>query len=85
MEDKSKAQNLELDFLVVDVFTAYNIIIRSRTLDKIKALWAPLCYNFGTNGMSVALENCMVDQPASARWRCSFSRSIPQRLCELLG
>ncbi|KAJ8431987.1 hypothetical protein Cgig2_005916 [Carnegiea gigantea] len=36
--DKSKARNLEVDFLVVDVPAAYNIILEWPTLHKIKML-----------------------------------------------
>ncbi|KAJ8429368.1 hypothetical protein Cgig2_033200 [Carnegiea gigantea] len=39
--DKTKSRNLEVDFLVVDVLTAYNLIIRWPTLHKVKAIIAP--------------------------------------------
>jgi len=38
--DKVKARNLEVDFLVVDVPTAYNIILGHPTLHKVKAVIA---------------------------------------------
>ncbi|KAJ8446972.1 hypothetical protein Cgig2_006600 [Carnegiea gigantea] len=36
--DKSKARNLEIDFLVVDVPMAYNIILGQPTLHRVKAI-----------------------------------------------
>jgi len=36
--DKLKARNLEVDFLVVDVPTAYNVILGRPTLHKVKAV-----------------------------------------------
>ena len=36
--DKLKARSLEVDFLVVDVPTAYNVILRRPTLHKVKAI-----------------------------------------------
>ncbi|KAJ8428181.1 hypothetical protein Cgig2_015622 [Carnegiea gigantea] len=37
---RSKARNLEVDFLVVDVPTAYNVILGRLTLHKVKAIIA---------------------------------------------
>jgi len=39
--DKVKARTLEVDFLVVDVPTAYNVILGRRILHKVKAVIAP--------------------------------------------
>ena len=39
--DKLKSKNLEADFLVVDVPTAYNVILGRPTLHKVKAVIAP--------------------------------------------
>ncbi|KAJ8437850.1 LOW QUALITY PROTEIN: hypothetical protein Cgig2_000404 [Carnegiea gigantea] len=39
--DKSKFKSLEVDFLVVNVPTAYNVIIGQPTLHKVKAIVAP--------------------------------------------
>ncbi|KAJ8422439.1 hypothetical protein Cgig2_019156 [Carnegiea gigantea] len=39
--DKLKSKNLEVDFLVVDVPTAYNVILGRPTLHKVKAVIAP--------------------------------------------
>jgi len=39
--DKVKAKNLEVDFLVVDILTAYNIILGRPTFHKVKAVIAP--------------------------------------------
>ena len=36
--DKSKARNLEIDFLVVDVPIAYNVILERLTFHKIKVV-----------------------------------------------
>ncbi|KAJ8425251.1 LOW QUALITY PROTEIN: hypothetical protein Cgig2_015858 [Carnegiea gigantea] len=41
--DKGKAKNVEIDFLVVDIPTAYNIILGQPTLHKVKA---PTCFSF---------------------------------------
>ena len=38
--DKLKARNLEVDFLVVDVPTAYNVILGRPKLHKVKAIIA---------------------------------------------
>ena len=38
--DKGKARNPEVDFLVVDVPTAYNVILGRPTLHKVKAVIA---------------------------------------------
>ena len=38
--DKLKARNLEVDFLVVDVPIAYNVILGPSTLHKVKAVIA---------------------------------------------
>jgi len=39
--DKLKAKNLEVDFLVVDIPTAYNVILGRPTLHKVKAIITP--------------------------------------------
>ncbi|KAJ8437500.1 hypothetical protein Cgig2_007477 [Carnegiea gigantea] len=39
--DKGKAKNMEVDFLVVDVRAAYNIILGRPMLHKVKAIIAP--------------------------------------------
>ena len=39
--DKTKARNLEVDFLVVDVPTAYNVILGRCTMHKVKVFIAP--------------------------------------------
>ncbi|KAJ8427765.1 hypothetical protein Cgig2_024309 [Carnegiea gigantea] len=39
--EKGNAKNLEVDFLVVDISTAYNIILGRPTLHKVKAIIAP--------------------------------------------
>jgi len=39
--DKLKARYLEVDFLVVDVPMAYNVILGRPTLHKVKAIIAP--------------------------------------------
>ncbi|KAJ8431038.1 LOW QUALITY PROTEIN: hypothetical protein Cgig2_022980 [Carnegiea gigantea] len=39
--DKGKAKNVEVDFLVIDVPTAYNIILGRPTLHKVKAVITP--------------------------------------------
>ncbi|KAJ8440108.1 hypothetical protein Cgig2_026459 [Carnegiea gigantea] len=39
--DKAKAKNLEVDFLVVDIPTACNVILRRPTLHRVKAVIAP--------------------------------------------
>ncbi|KAJ8421917.1 LOW QUALITY PROTEIN: hypothetical protein Cgig2_021606 [Carnegiea gigantea] len=39
--DKVKARNLEVEFLVVDIPTAYNVILRRPTLHKLKDVIAP--------------------------------------------
>ena len=39
--DKLKSKNLEVDFLVVDVPTTYNVILGHPTLHKVKAIIAP--------------------------------------------
>jgi len=39
--DKAKARTLEVDFLVVDVSTTYNVILGRPTLHKVKAVIAP--------------------------------------------
>ena len=39
-DDKLKAKNLEVDFLVVDVPTAYNVILGYPTLHKVKSFIA---------------------------------------------
>jgi len=38
--DKAKARNIEVDFLVVDVPTTYNVILERPTLHKVKAVIA---------------------------------------------
>jgi len=42
--DKLKAKTLEVDFLVVDVPTAYNVILGRPTLHKVKAVVAPYLF-----------------------------------------
>ncbi|KAJ8434600.1 hypothetical protein Cgig2_025026 [Carnegiea gigantea] len=44
--DKGKARNVNVDFLVVDVPTTYNIILGRPTLHKEKAIIAPTCFSF---------------------------------------
>ena len=39
--DKTKSRSLEVDFLVIDVPTAYNVILGRLTLHKVKAVIAP--------------------------------------------
>ena len=39
--DKSKFKSLEVDFLVLNVPTAYNVIIGRLTLHRVKAIVAP--------------------------------------------
>jgi len=39
--DKTKFKSLEVDFLVVDVPTTYNVILGQPTLHKVKAVIAP--------------------------------------------
>jgi len=39
--DKLKSKNLEVNFLVVDVPTAYNVILGCPTLHKVKAVITP--------------------------------------------
>ncbi|KAJ8423735.1 hypothetical protein Cgig2_023890 [Carnegiea gigantea] len=39
--DKTKSKSLEVDFLVIDVPMAYNVIIGRPTLHKVKAIIAP--------------------------------------------
>jgi len=39
--DKLKSKNLEVDFLIVNVPTAYNVILGHPTLHKVKAVIAP--------------------------------------------
>ena len=39
--DKTKIKSLEVDFLVVDVPMAYNVIIRRPTLHRVKAVVTP--------------------------------------------
>ena len=39
--DKTKFKSLEVDFLVVDVPAAYNVIIGQPTLHRVKAIVAP--------------------------------------------
>jgi len=42
--DKVKAKNLEVDFLVVDVPTAYNVILGRPTLYRVEALITPYLF-----------------------------------------
>jgi len=53
--DKLKSKNLEADFLVVDLPTAYNVILGRPTLHKVKAIIAPylLQFQFKTDNGSV--------------------------------
>jgi len=53
--DKIKSKNLEVDFLVVDVPTAYNVILGRPTLHKVKAVIASylLQLQFKTNDGSI--------------------------------
>ena len=53
--DKSKFKSLEVDFLVVNVPTTYNVIIRRLTLYRVKAVVAPclLQLQFETDDGSV--------------------------------
>jgi len=39
--NKLRSKNLEVDFLVVDVPTAYNVILGHPTLHRVKAVIAP--------------------------------------------
>jgi len=39
--DKLKAKNLKVDFLVIDVSMAYNVILGCPTLHKVKAVIIP--------------------------------------------
>ncbi|KAJ8445934.1 LOW QUALITY PROTEIN: hypothetical protein Cgig2_009863 [Carnegiea gigantea] len=60
--DKSKLKSLEVDFLVVDVPTAYNVIIGRSTLHRVKAVVAP-DYTLGSPPSSRPSPS---DAPASA-------------------
>lgn len=42
--DKVKSRNLEVNFLVVDVPTTYDVILGKPTLHRVKAVIAPTCY-----------------------------------------
>ena len=53
--DKLKARNLEVDFLVIDVPTAYNVILGRPTLHKVKATSS----NFNLRLMTNTWVKCM--------------------------
>jgi len=53
--DKTKSKSLEVDLLLVDVPTAYNVILGQPTLHKVKAVIAPclLQLQFEADGGSI--------------------------------
>jgi len=44
--DKVKARTVEVDFLIINIPTAYNIILGKLTLHKVKAVFAPYLPQF---------------------------------------
>ena len=68
--DKIKSKNLEVDFLVVDVPTAYNVILRRLILYKVKAVIAPylLQLQFEADDGSVSDMRGTSGWPENATW-----------------
>ena len=66
--DKIKSKNLEVDFLVVDVPTAYNVILGRLTLHKVKA--ARTSFSFDSKRMTAlsAKYGGTSGWPGSATW-----------------
>jgi len=68
--NKLRSKNLEVDFLVVDVPTAYNVILGGPTLQKVKAVIAPYLINFNSRLMTVVLVKYMGtnEWPGNVTW-----------------
>jgi len=68
--DKIKSKNLKLDFLVIDVPTADNVILGQPTLHKVKAIIASCLPNFNSKQMTAVSVKCagINGRPGSATW-----------------
>ena len=67
---KLRSKNLEVDFLVVDVPTAYNVILGRPTLHRVKAVIAHTSSSFDLRLTTAALVKYMGtnERPVSVIW-----------------
>ena len=61
-DNKLKSKNLKVDFLVVDMPTAYNVILGCPTLHKVKAVIAPYLLHLQFEADDVSIGEICGDQ-----------------------